>query len=46
MPIRSKAQLAFLFIHHPALARRWIKEYGIPKKLPYHTKRKGHTKKY
>lgn len=42
MPFRSKAQRAFLFAKHPAIARRWAKKYGSGgKHLPKHV---GETK--
>jgi len=28
MPYRSKAQRAFMHIHHPGLAKKWDKKYG------------------
>ena len=35
MPYRSKAQRAYMHIHHPKLAEKWDKKYGgkiVPKK--------------
>lgn len=35
MPFRSRKQRAFMFIHHPKIAKRWAKKYGTkirPKK--------------
>lgn len=36
MPFKSKAQQGFMFAKHPAIAKRWAKEYGVPKNLPEH----------
>lgn len=36
MPFQSKAQQAYLFIHHPKLAHDWAAKYGVPKNLPAH----------
>jgi len=33
MPFKSKAQMRFMFAKHPEIAKRWAKEYGVPKKL-------------
>ncbi len=35
MPYRSKAQRAFMHIHHPKIAKKWDKRYDgkiVPKK--------------
>lgn len=40
MPFKSTAQRAFMFIHHPDIARRWADKYGGGKNLPKHVKRK------
>ena len=40
MPVRSKAQQAYLAIHHPEILHRWAKKYGTPKNLPEHVKKK------
>ena len=37
--MRSKAQRAFLHIHHPEMAARWEKETPKGKKLPEHVKK-------
>lgn len=34
MPFRSRAQMRYLFAKHPAIAKRWAREYGTPKGLP------------
>ena len=34
MPFRSEAQRRFLYARHPAIAKRWQREYGTPKSLP------------
>lgn len=34
MPFKSQAQRAYLFIHHPEIAKRWAAEYPNQKKLP------------
>jgi hypothetical protein len=40
MPYVSEAQRRLLHARHPRLAARWDREYGTPKNLPYHKKRK------
>lgn len=42
MPFKSEAQRRYLWMTHPALARKWAHEYPGqgPKNLPYH----AHTK--
>ena len=40
MPYKSKAQMAFMHIHHPKIAKRWDKEYSVGKHLPQHVKHK------
>ncbi len=27
-----------MFMKHPAIAKRWAREYGVPKNLPEHAK--------
>lgn len=39
MPFKSKAQRAYLYIHHPKIAKRFAK-YKTPKNLPKRVKRK------
>ena len=39
-PFSSKAQRAFLYIHHPDIAKRWSKETPKGKKLPQHVKKR------
>ena len=34
MPFKSKAQARFMYARHPKIAKRWNKEYGVPKNLP------------
>jgi hypothetical protein len=36
MPVRSKAQQAWLALHRPDLLHKWAHEFGIPKDLPEH----------
>lgn len=36
MPFESKAQRAFMFAKHPAIAKRWQEETAKNKKLPEH----------
>lgn len=43
MPFKSEAQRRFLFAKHPALAHKWAHEYGTPKNLPRHVKKKRKT---
>lgn len=43
MPMRSRAQRSYLWIHHPEIARRWEKITPKNKKLPEHVKKQ--TKK-
>lgn len=40
MPFKSRAQMAYMFHHHPAMAKRWAAETPKHKKLPKHVKRK------
>jgi len=40
MPFKSEAQRRYLFKYHPEIAKRWAEEYGTPKHLPYHKKKK------
>lgn len=41
MPYKSRAQAAYMHIHHPEIAKRWDAEYGSAGPLP---KRLGQTK--
>jgi hypothetical protein len=41
MPFRSEAQRRYMFARHPEIAKRWSKEYGTPKNLPYHKKKRS-----
>ena len=34
MPFKSDAQRRFMYAKHPAIAKRWRKEYGPQKGLP------------
>lgn len=34
MPYKSKAQVAYMHIHHPRIAARWDKKYGVSPGLP------------
>jgi len=36
MPFQSKSQQAYLFMHHPEIAKRWAKETPDMKDLPKH----------
>lgn len=41
MPYKSKAQAAYMHIHHPSIAKRWDREYGAETgDLPEHVKPK------
>jgi hypothetical protein len=42
MPFLSEAQRRYMFANHPEIAKRWAREYGTPKDLPFHVKRKRH----
>ncbi len=42
MPFRSKKQRAYLYVHKPALAKRWAKKYG--NKIVPSKKRKKHRR--
>lgn len=44
MPFKSEAQRRYLYLHHPAMARRWEKETPSGKKLPRHVKDKDRKK--
>lgn len=39
MPVKSRAQQAFLAIHHPKILKEWSAEYGNPTNLPEHVSR-------
>lgn len=34
MPFKSDAQRRFMYAKHPAIAKRWRKEYGPQRHLP------------
>jgi hypothetical protein len=34
MPFKSKAQEAYMFIHHPQMAKQWAKITPNPQSLP------------
>lgn len=38
MPYKSRAQAAYMHIHHPEIAHKWDKEYPENGKLPKHVK--------
>lgn len=38
MPFKSKAQRAWMYVHHPKIAAKWQKETG-KKKLPRRVKK-------
>jgi hypothetical protein len=40
MPYVSEAQRRYMHMKHPGIAKRWDREYGTPRNLPYHKKRK------
>lgn len=40
MPFKSQSQMAFMFIHHPEIAKRWADEYPGQHDLPEHVKQK------
>lgn len=39
MPFQSKSQQGWMFMHHPAMAKRWAKETPDMKDLPEHKKK-------
>ena len=39
MPFKSASQRAFLFIHHPQMAKKWAREFPNQGKLPKHVKK-------
>jgi hypothetical protein len=39
MPFKSQAQRAYLYQHHPEMAKRWSAEYPNQWHLPEHVKR-------
>jgi len=41
MPYKSKAQMAYMHLKHPGIAKRWDKEYAVPKDLPERVKSKA-----
>jgi hypothetical protein len=40
MPFKSKAQVGFMHVHHPTIAKRWDKKYGVPKNLPMYARKR------
>ncbi len=36
MPFKSQVQRAYMYIHHPSMAKRWSAEYPNQGKLPEH----------
>ncbi len=38
MPFKSQAQRSFMYAKHPAIAKRWSKEFPNQGKLPKHAK--------
>jgi hypothetical protein len=44
MPWKSKAQAAFMHIHHPEIAKRWDEHTPKGTKLPEHVKKLEHEK--
>ncbi len=38
MPYKSKAQEAYMHIHHPEIAKKWDEKYETPHNLPEHVK--------
>ncbi len=45
MPFKSQAQRAYMFMHHPEVAKRWAAKYGGGGKLPKHVKPSNKTKR-
>lgn len=45
MPFKSSAQQRFMYANHPEIAKRWQAEYGTPKNLPQHVKKKRKLRK-
>jgi len=41
MPFKSQAQRAYMFIHHPEIAKEFQAHTPIGAKLPYHVKKKS-----
>lgn len=41
MPFKSEAQRRFMYAKHPAIAKRWSKEYPSQGKLPEHKVQKN-----
>lgn len=40
MPYKSKAQQAYMHIHHPDIAREWDRKYKLSPRLPNRKRRK------
>lgn len=40
MPFKSTAQMKYMMAKMPKLAKKWMKEYGVPKQLPKRKARK------
>lgn len=39
MPFKSQAQMHYMFLHHPKIAKEFAKHTKNPKKLPQHVKK-------
>jgi len=44
MPFESQAQRRFMYVRHPAIAKKWSKEYPNQGKLPEHKRTALHKK--
>ncbi len=44
MPFKSQAQRSFMYAKHPAIAKRWSKEFPNQGKLPKYAKAKKTAK--
>lgn len=40
MPFKSKAQMGYMFVHHPELAKEFAEKTVNMKKLPKHVEKK------
>lgn len=45
MPYKSSAQRKFMHAKHPEIAKKWDKEYAVPKNLPEYIKQPRVSKK-
>jgi hypothetical protein len=45
LPFKSRSQERYMFAKHPGIAKRWLREFGQPKDLPEHVRRRRELKR-